>query len=305
MKYLTQILFAGFMLMFTFSCSYEDFKEDYNYSTVYFTNQILKRTFVQDEFDEIKIGVVLGGKRYNDANEWVRFTIDDTSGMSQTPYELLPDSYFTLSDYEEIEIPSGEFMGEITMTIDPSFYEDPMAAQDHYAIPFKLFDTSADSILAPKDSLILILGFENRIFGNYYHNGRVLVRDEGTVIDTIVYHQEEPVTENVNNWTLFTIGSKTLKTRGIGYYAPSDLTGFYIQLNDDNTLTLANDPVLADKGFDWQLNELDGDNYYDPDTKMLYLNYSFVDIANGNECHTTDTLIFRNRILDGVNQWEF
>ncbi|MFC2081491.1 DUF1735 domain-containing protein, partial [Bacteroidota bacterium] len=273
MKYVTQILIAGLILIFTFSCDYEDFKEDYDYSTVYFTNQILKRTFVEDEFDQIKVGVVLGGKRFNSYDEWVRFTIDDTSGMDQTPYELLPQSYYTLSNFEEIEIPSGKFMGEITMTIDPSFYQDSMAIVDHFAIPFKLYDTSADSILATKDSLLLIVTFENRIFGNYYHNGRVLVIDGSTVIDTIIYHQEEPVTENVNNWTLYTRGSKTLYIRGIGQYAPSDLTGFYIQINDDNTLSLSEDTELSDQGYDWQIKELDGDNFYDPDTRMLYLNY--------------------------------
>jgi hypothetical protein len=305
MKYFAQLLISGLILIFTFSCGYDDFKEDYDYSTVYFTNQILKRTFVEDEFDQIKVGVVLGGKRLNSVDEWVRFTCDDTSGMSQTSYELLPESYYTLSNYEEIEISTGEFMGEITMTIDPSFYQDPMAVEDHYVLPFKLYDTSADSILAMKDSLLLILTFENRIFGNYYHSGRVFVDSAGAVIDTIIYHGEEPVTEPVNSWFLGTQGSKTLYTRGIGNYAPSDLTGFYIRIDDDNSLSFSEDTALVNLGFDWQFKEQPGDNYYDPETRMLYLNYSYVDLLSGNDCHATDTLIFRNRILDGVNQWEF
>jgi len=305
MKYFALLLISGLILMFTFSCKYDDFKEDYDYSTVYFTNQLQKRTFVEDEFDQIKVGVVLGGKRFNSVDEWVRFILDDTTGMSQTPYEILPESYYTLSNYEEIEIPTGEFMGEITMTIDSAFYQDPMAAQDHYVLPFKIYDTSADSILAMKDSLLLIVAFESKIFGNYYHNGRTLVYSAGTLIDTLIYHQDEPVTEPVNNWTLYTRGSKTLYTNGLGKYIPSNLSGFYIRINDDNSLSLSEDTVLVSKGFNWQFKELPGDNYYDPETRMLYLNYSYVDVVSGNDCHATDTLKFRNRILDGVNQWDF
>jgi hypothetical protein len=198
-------------------------------------------------------------------------------------------------------------MGDISMTIDPSFYEDSHATTDHYAIPFRLYDTSADSILAGKDSLLLLVSFQSRVFGNYYHNGQVLVKDinDGTVLDTIIYHQEEPVTNNVNIWSLSTTTSKTVYTRGLGYYAPSDLTGFYIRVEDDNTLTLEADTVLAGKGFDWQLEEADGANSYDPDKRIMYLSYKFIDVQSGNECIATDTLIFRNRILDGVNQWDF
>ena len=121
------------------------------------------------------------------------------------------------------------------------------------------------------------------IFGNYYHNGRVLVDSAGAVIDTLIYHQDEPVTQPVNNWFLDTQGSKTLYTRGIGKYAPSDLTGFYIQINDDNSLSLFGDTALINKGFDWQFKELPGDNYYDPERRMLYLNYSYVDLLSGND----------------------
>ena len=307
MKQFRLLLLTGFILTTLIGCKYEGFEEDYDYSTVYFANQFLKRTFVVDEINTIKVGVVLGGKRYNEADEWIRYSYDDTTGLSATSYEIMPDSYFTLSDEQEMIISEGSFMGEVTITIDPAFFDDAAALDDHYVLPFRIEDTSTDSILSGKDSLLLIMVFESPLFGNYYHNGRVLVKDpiDGSILDTIIYHQEDPVTENVNLWTLYTKGRKSLYTRGIGKYAPSDLTGFFIDIAEDNTLSYRNDTALVARGFDWKLKTADGDNYYNPQTRTLFMNYSYTDVKSFNICFVTDTLIFRNRILDGVNQWEF
>mgnify|MGYP006280949755 CR=1 FL=1 len=302
-----KILIAFLLFCILPACRYEDFRVDYPYSSVYFTNQILSRNFVEDEVSSIKIGVVLGGKRVNDTEEWVRFTLEDTSGMGDSPYELLPEDYYTLSSYEQFVIEEGEFMGEVTMEIDPSFFQDPLAYQDHYALVFRITDASTDSVLYGKDSLLLVLGFESSYFGNYYHNGRVIRRDTvtGSVVDTVAYHQEEPVTDDVNVWPLITGGSRTVYTMGIAYFAPSELSGFYIIVDDENELYFREDTVLISKGYDWELEKAEGGNYYDPGSKKFYLNYGFTDILNGYHCHATDTLIFRNRILDGVNQWNF
>lgn len=293
------------VLAVQFGC-YKNFEQDYVFSSVYFANQNLRRTFVEDEFNTIKIGVVLGGKRVNSSNEWVKFSINDTTGWDISPYSILPDSYFSLSSNEDIIIPSGKFIGEITMTIDDSFFSDPDSPHDNYVLPFRIYDTSADSILGAKDSMLLILTFQSRIFGNYYHNGVVIRKSasDGSTVDTIVYHQDEPVTSAVNNWNLSTIASKTLQSRGLGNYAPSDLTGFYIHILDDNTITLSEDTTLVSSGYDWKF-EQNGTCNYNKESKTIFLIYKYRDIMTGYDCFATDTLIFRNRILDGVNQWDF
>lgn len=302
---LIKLVWASLIIV-PFSCSYEDFRVDYPYSTVYFANQIIKRTFVEDEINTIKIGVMLGGKRSNLAEEKVYFTLDDTTGLGTTPYTLLPEEYYTLSSEQEFTIESGSFIGEISMEIKPSFFEDKMALKNHYALLFRLQSTSTDSILFNKDSLLLIVSFESRYFGNYYHNGRVIRKDSnsGTVIDTIIYRQEEPVTNNVNIWPLLTKGSKTVYSRGIANYAPSNLTGFLLKIDDSNSLEIANDSTLIAQGYNWGIVLGEGDNYYDPEKRRFYLNYIFHDVLTGYRCFASDTLIFRNRILDGVNQWD-
>jgi len=289
------------------NCQYEDFRVDYPYSTVYFANQVLNRNFVEDEVNTIKIGVVLGGKRVNETEEWVRFTLEDTSGIGSTPYEILPENYYSLSSYEQFILEEGSYMGEVTMEIDPSFFRDPQAYQDTYALLFRITDSSTDSVLSGKDSLLLVVGFESSYFGNYYHNGRAVRRDSatGSVIDTIIYHQKEPVSNNVNIWPLTTSGSRTIFTRGIAYFAPSDLSGFHIIVDEENALHFVEDTALISKGYGWDLERAEGENFYEPASRTFYLNYTFTDILNNYRCTVTDTLVFRNRILDGVNQWDF
>lgn len=297
-----------FIAILIAGCSYNDFETDFDYSTVYFANQKLKRTFVEGEINEIKVGIVLGGKRVNSVDEKVVYTLQDTTGFSATSYKLLPENYYTLSSYDEFNIPSGEFSGEISMTIDPAFFQDSLSTEEEYAILFKLTDATTDSIHSGKDSLLLVLDFEHHLFGNYYHNGQVIVMDSltGEPMDTIIYHQEEPVTSLVNNWFLGTIASSTMQSRGIGQYAPSDLSGFILSVKNDNSIGLSDNPDLIASGYEWNIEAADGsNNRYDSTKKEFYLNYKFTDVLSGNECHATDTLTFRNRILDGVNQWDF
>jgi hypothetical protein len=289
-----------------FSCAYEDFKQDFPFSTVYFNNQKLKRNFVEDDINTIKIGVVLGGKWQNLNEEWISYSIS-YNGLASTPYDTLPENYYTLSNTEKFVIPAGEFIGEISMTINPSFFADTLAAGDHYALIFRILDTSADSILYQKDSLMLIVGFESRVFGNYYHNGQVILKDHITEVpvDTISYHQEVPVTNLVNNWSLVTKATKTVYSNGMAHYAPGPTKGFFIRVNNDNSLVLFENPDLITQGYNWQFEQNTGQNLYDPESRKFYLNYKFTDITSGYDCYATDTLIFRNRILDGVNQWDF
>jgi len=37
--------------------------------------------------------------------------------------------------------------------------------------------------------------------------------------------------------------------------------------------------------------------------RKIFLNYKY-QVASGNWCYATDTLTFRNRIRDGVNEWQ-
>ncbi len=274
---------------------YDDFITDFDYTAVYFPFQELERSFVYGEFDQIKVAVQMGGKRENNVNEWVEYIIDETVTVDSS-LTLLSPEYYTLSDDSRFPMPPGSLGGELILTVSKEFFE--RADTTRYYIPFRLMSTSLDSILESKQTMILTLNTEAAKFGNYYHNGVTQVDSVNGNKRTITYHQKEPVTNAVNNWALTTAAYDTLITDGISNRKAGAINySFKMVLNADNSVDIY--PNMASE---W-LVKSNGTSEYDPDKMEFYLNYSFQD-ANGNDYSAMDTLIFRNRILDGVNQWD-
>tara|TARA_B100000809_G_scaffold266860_1_gene332290 strand:+ start:5414 stop:6373 length:960 start_codon:yes stop_codon:yes gene_type:complete len=297
MKLLKGIYIGIVACLFT-SC-YDDYKEDYDTSVAYFYNQELTRSFVVNEVHEIKVGITMGGKRFSEANETVEYTIDP-SLLTETGLTLLPPEYYTLNNPSQFEVHKGDFDGNITLTIKPAFFNESMALAGTYALPFRLTDTSLDALLEDRDILVLQLKYEASMFGNYYHNGATVAKDaQGVIIDELssVYHQEEPVTNDVNNWILSTLSSNTLATSGISNLLDSETNRrlFDIAIDNDGAVTVASNPEST---IDVSQN---GTCSYDTSIKEFYINYSYT--LEGNNYFATDTLSYRNRILDGVNQW--
>lgn len=297
MKLLKRLFLGVAVCLFT-SC-YDDYKEDYHTSVAYFYNQELTRSFVVNEVHDIKVGITMGGKRFSDAQETVEYLIDP-SLLTGTGLTLLPTEYYTLSNPSQFVVHKGDFDGNITMTIDPSFFNDPMALEGTYALPFRLTDTSLDALLVEKDILVLQLKYEASLFGNYYHNGATIAKDmQGNVISELssVYHQEEPVTNDVNNWSLNTLSANSLATTGISNLLDSETNRrfFEIVVDNDGAVSIASHPEST---IDITQN---GTCSYNKAKKEFYINYSYT--LEGNDYFATDTLSYRNRILDGVNQW--
>ncbi len=299
MKKIVNIIYISIVVCLLSSC-YDDYEYDYDYSVAYFYNQELTRSFVVNEVNEIKVGITMGGKRFSDSHETVDYIIDQTL-LSGTDLTLLPEEYYSLSNNSQFEVHPGDFDGNITLSIDPSFYSDPRALNGEYAIPFRLTTTSMDSILENKDVLILQLKYEAQLFGNYYHNGATIAKDaDGNVVSSLssVYHQEEPVTNDVNNWTLNTFSANTLFTSGISNKLDSESMrySFNIEFDGEDMVIITPNP---ESSIEVSQN---GVCLYDKDKREFYLNYSY---SHEEYTYTaTDTLIYRNRILDGVNQWQ-
>ena len=223
--------------------------------------------------------------------------IDETL-ITDAALTLLPQDYYSVDNASQFLIQPGTFQGSVEITIKPAFYADPKAITGNYVLPFKLVSTSLDSILGGRETLLLKLKYEAEVFGNYYHNGVTEIKDaSGNLIDTQRYHQEEPITNAVNNWALTTTGANTVTTNGIGYL----LNGSTKQLMEINVDASHKVSVSSNAGSTIEITE-SGTCSYDAGKRILYLEYKFTN-ANGNLCNTKDTLTFRNRILDGVNQW--
>lgn len=272
---------------------FDDYITDFDYTSVYFPHQNLTRTFVHGEFDHIQVAVQMGGRRTNTQNEWVMYKIYneiEVEGLTK-----LPNTSYSLSN-TTFDILPGDLGGELTLTVNQEFFDQIAAGEDYY-IPFKLTDTSVDSILSEKDSMILTFKVEAAGFGNYYHNGVLRVDSLSGGRGIFSYHQEEPVTNDVNNWELTSLSYDTLVTNGIANQKSGTFFyGFNLFINEDNTVG-----IYPNSSSTFKVTS-NGISTYNPDKREFYLNYKYDD-GNGNACTVADTLIFRNRILDGVNQW--
>ena len=137
--------------------------------------------------------------------------------------------------------------------------------------------------------------YENMLFGNYWHGGVSEVRDyDGTVLKQEKYYTAIPQAEQ-RVYTLSTVGVNSLETNKIGLDAGS----IKITLNEDKTVT-----VSKSSKSDIEITD-DGSRYNDAQLlqdRKIYLKYHYLN-GDGTTTHVTDTLTFRNRTRDGVNEW--
>jgi hypothetical protein len=297
------------------SC-YDDYIEDFGYNAVYFSQQTNVRTFVVGEGMQIKVGVALGGVRENTFNREIDFILDNNlltdqilttmkegashikDYVSSVPKLLpLPADYFILSNNSKMIIPKGDHKGVITVKADSAkFLADVKTLAANYALPFYITSADADSILPGKSYSVIGLRYENMLFGNYWHGGVTIVKDaSGNVVETIRYYTEIPSPET-KVMKLQTVAPHSLVTSRI-----SDVAGSF-------KITLDGDNILVGKANDSGIEVLpDGESKFNRakllQNRKIYLKYKY-DNGNGTTSYATDTLTFRNRIRDGVNEWQ-
>lgn len=300
------------------SC-YKDYIDDFDYDGIFFPYQTDVRTFVVGEGMKIEIGAALGGVRVNNRDRTVTFSIDNSlvttatfnlmnSGaqfikdalVGVTALSPIPTSYYTLSDPGKIVIKAGQHMGSIVMRLDSAkFLSDPKTLMANYVIPLNMISADADTILNLKRTAVIGLKYENMLFGNYWHGGVTIVKDaSGATIQTIPYYTAVNQPEN-KTWKLKTVAPNQLVANGY-----SDQTTakeeMLLTLDGTNitvtTRTGSTFPVVANGASTFNRAKL-------LQNRKILLNYKYVNAA-GNTCFAQDTLTFRNRIRDGVNEWQ-
>ncbi len=297
------------------SC-YKDYVEDFDYSAVYFAYQTNVRTFVVGEGMQIEVGAALAGMRENRQDRVVNFKMDNTlltadilaamktgaayikdAVASVAALKPLPTAYYTISDNSKMVIKAGNHMGSVVIKADSAaFLKDTTTIAPVYAVPFYIVSADADSIRAAKRYTVIGLKYENMLFGNYWHGGVTIVKDStGKVVKTTNYFTSIPTPE-IKIMNLKTVAYNALVTNKI-----SDQTGsMKITLNGTNvTVSQANGSkvvVEADGASTFNRPKLLQD-------RKIYLKYKYVN-PDKTISYATDTLTFRNRIRDGVNEWQ-
>ena len=167
-------------------------------------------------------------------------------------------------------------------------------------IPLRLTDCNGTDLMADKATSVVGVRYENMLFGNYWHGGETIVTDaSGAEVNRIAYYTTVPQPET-RVWTLTTVAPFSLTANAVG----GELNGSKAQL----TLTQGEGgaiTVSAADGADYVV-EADGDCSFNRakllQNRKIYLKYKYV--KEGLTYHATDTLTFRNRVRDGVNEWQ-
>lgn len=315
-----KILFFTLGLLSLTSC-YEDFVSDYDWTGVYFAKQHNVRTVVVGEDMAIEVGVVMSGVLSNDKNRNVGYKINDElvsaegaiNGFQKhedayvknfftaggvTEITPMPRDWYSCAYENTITIPKGDHLGRMRVEFDAEkFLNAPKDTRfPYYVLPLEITDPgSIDKIVEGMSTTLIGIRYENMLFGNYWHGGISEVRDfDGTVLSQEKYYTAIPQAEN-RVYNLTTVGVNSLKTNKIG----PDAGSIIITLNEDKTITVSKAPESNVEIID------EGSKYNDAkllQERKLYLKYKYSN-GNGTTTHVTDTLTFRNRTRDGVNEW--
>ncbi len=309
-------LILSLVILATLSSCYDDYIKDFDYTAIYFPYQTNVRTFVVGEGMSIEVGAALAGVRDNTRDRLVNFTMDNkliTSDILDRMKNgtnhvkagvaavkeliMLPNNYFTISSNNQMIIKKGAYSGTVTIKADSAtFLADPATLNATYVLPFYINSADADSVASDKRYAVIGLKYENMLFGNYWHGGVTTVKDStGRVIKTTNYYTTIPSPE-VKVLNLKTVAPHALITNLI-----SDQRGsFQITLNGNNVV------VSQAKGSKVEVQP-DGPSTFNRSIllqdRKLFLKYKYVN-ADGTTSYATDTLTFRNRIRDGVNEWQ-
>jgi hypothetical protein len=313
MKKITTIVL---LLSVALTSCYKDYIEDFDYSAIYFPYQTDVRTFVVGEGMKIQVGAAFAGMRENRQDRVVNFKMDNAlinadilavmktaaayikdAVASVTTLKLLPAAYYTISDNSKMIIKAGNHSGSVIIKADSAaFLKDTTTINPVYALPFYIVSADADSIRAAKRYAVVGLKFENMLFGNYWHGGVTVVKDStGKVLKTTNYFTSIPTPE-IKIMNLKTVAYNALVTNKISDQAGS----MKITLNGTNVIvSQANGSkvvVQPDGASSFNRPKLLQD-------RKIYLKYKYVN-PDKTVSYATDTLTFRNRIRDGVNEWQ-
>lgn len=316
---------------------YDSYVQDFDHDAIGFAYQFDLRTFVVGEGMEFEFSPSLVGVRENRRDRKVGLVLEPelltedlrqyysceksftaieafhgkapvTVAISQNyvsadmagaaRLEVLPENCYTLSSPSGTVIKSGSHTSPVKIrATEDAFLALPSDPETFYALGIRISDADADQVPLDKSFEIIAVRYENMLFGFWYHGGMTTVTDpSGKLVSKSQYELSIPQS-NDRVYSLTTVAPDCLITDKIGNAAGS----IRIKLNGDDTITV-DDPSgnldIRPHG--------EGSRFLRAgrlEDRKIFLGYEYDD-ATGNTVAITDTLVFRNRIRDGVNEWQ-
>ncbi len=330
-KRITPVLAACFLLA---GC-YEDYVKDYDYSTVYCAFQYDLRTFVVGEGEKFDFTVGLAGVMQNVrdrkvtvelAQDLVNTDLPSALGLGDySPFTAyngmlgqggfgalsqsyvsegvkatgakslrpLPENFFTVSGLESMCIKAGRHTDAVTVRATDAFLADPYAMAPNYALAFRIVSADADKVPVEKSFEVIAVKYECKYFGYWYYGGERVVVDNltGKELKKESYPLVLPQDDS-KIYTLTTTGPRSVKTDKIGQKAG------VIELTFDGEAVTATCTVPGVKMGYCHTNDAKAIQ-----DRVIYLNYTY-DNGDGTTSVVNDYLTFRNRIRDGISEWQ-
>jgi len=159
-------------------------------------------------------------------------------------------------------------------------------------LPLVIVDGNGTDIIEGRESTVIGVRYENMLFGTWYHGG---------YNENETYPSSKPQADNLV-WTLTTVEPFALTANAVGGEFNGSAAQMKLTLNTDDTITISSVP-----GAKYEVSQDSAEPSRFVRSKLLQdrkiiLNYTY-DPGTGM-VHAHDTLYFRNRIRDGVNEWQ-
>lgn len=308
----------------TVSC-YESYVGDYSKVGCGFANQADVRSVIVGEGMSFSTGVALGGAIDNGHDRTVNIGVDYSLVNSDT-YKLFTGHTFTyivklmenvtaisalpasLYDLEtesgssgEVLIRKGSHLGRITVKVDSAaFLSDAGRVWPSQVIPLVITGSDGTEIIKGRETSVIGVRYENMLFGNWYHGGYAEVKDAGdNLLRTVRYSTTVPQADNLV-WELTTVEPFALTANAVGDAFNGAAAQMKLTLGADDAITVSS---VSGATYDVQP---DGESRFIRSKllqdRKIVLNYKYVSGTETWHCH--DTLTFRNRLRDGVNEWQ-
>ncbi|MBO4671384.1 MAG: DUF1735 domain-containing protein [Bacteroidales bacterium] len=334
MKIITRITIVLAACALLAGC-YEDYVKDYDYSTIYCAFQYDLRTFVVGEGEKFDFTVGLAGVMQNTrdrkvkvelANDLVTADLPTALGLKDyspfTAYQgmlgqgkfgllsqsyvsnevkatganalvPLPEQYFNVSGLGDMCIKAGRHTDAVTITATGAFLTDPDAIVPKYALAFRITSADADKLPVEKSFEVIAVKYECKYFGNWYYGGERKIVDKltGKEVSKESYPLSLPQDDS-KIYTLTTTGPNSVKTNKIGQRSGS----FELLFSGENVIASCSDPKVT-MGYCYT------NGAKAIQDRVIYLNYSY-DNGDGTTSVVSDYLTFRNRIRDGISEWQ-
>lgn len=337
-KYI-KLLFCALGASMAVSGCYEDYVTDWYKSGIYVAYQYDLRTFVLDEQPRFDFTVGLAGVIENRQDRAVRVELDNsllTSDLSEfatepckafTAFEgltgkapigllcqdyvstevsaagisaltPLPEEYFTVTGLSGMTIRKGSHTAAATITAIDAIKDDAKAFKPYYALGFRVISAEADTLVRDKSFEIIAVKCENRFYGNWNHGGKTTVLDDSTgeVLSEEIYKFAIPQDDS-KVYTLTTVSANTVQTNRMA----NGTGNLVLKFAQDGTIDVSDGTGLYNLVPAEEGSRFNGAKRLQD--RKLFLNYAYSN-GDGSTTYVTDTLYFRNRIRDGVNEWQ-